>query len=115
VLGSGVPRGLRAAFSAASIDSGLRPLLDFGRCCHESVPERDKVLVGGDVGVSSAIFFASMIWVEGEEMLAGELMIAPVVLGIGLFSGERERVRSGEEESARQTNDRKDFCAYGKL
>lgn len=77
---SGVPRGLRAAFSAASIDNGLRPLLDFGRCCHESVPERDRVLAGGDVRVSSGILFASMVWGEGEEILAGELFATPAVL-----------------------------------
>lgn len=88
-FGSGVPRGLRAAFSAASIDNGLRPLLDFGRCCQESVPERDRVLAGGDVGVSSGILFASMVWEEGEEILAGELFTTPAVLGAAeLFSGE---------------------------
>ena len=74
------------------IDSGLRPLLDFGRCCHESVPERDKV-AGGEVGVSSAILFASTV--RGEEVLAG------VVLAVGLssFSGERERSRSGKKSA----------------
>lgn len=102
VFGSGVPRGLLAAFSAASIDSGLRPLLDFGRCCHERVPERERVLVAGDAGVSSDIFFASMVWEEGEEMSAGELLTTPAVLGAaGLFSGERERERSGEAEGQR--------------
>lgn len=102
VFGSGVPRGLLAAFSAASIESGLRPLLDFGRCCHESVPERDRVLAGGDTGVSSAIFITSMVWEEVKEMSTGDLVATPAVLGVaGLFSGERERVRSGEERSAR--------------
>lgn len=89
VFGSGVPRGLRAAFSAASIDNGLRPLLDFGRCCHERVPERDSVLAGGDIGVSSAILFASMVLDVGDVICASELLT-----GAGLFSGDRERVRS---------------------
>jgi hypothetical protein len=58
---SGVARGDRAAFSAAIMERGLRPLLDFGRCCHESVPDRDSDVVGGEAGASSAIFFGSMV------------------------------------------------------
>lgn len=37
---SGVARGERVAFSAATIESGRRPPEDLGRCCHESVPDR---------------------------------------------------------------------------
>lgn len=95
------------------MESGLRPLLDFGRCCHESVPERDRVLAGGEFGVSSAMFIAMTVWDEGDEMLVGVLLLAAVVLGIGPFSGERERVRSGEEGvSASQTNNKNHYRAY---
>jgi hypothetical protein len=72
-------------------DNGLRPLLDFGRCCHESVPERDRE-AGGDAGVSSAIFFASTVC--DEEVLEGVVL----VIELAAFSGDRERSRSGKSQ-----------------
>jgi hypothetical protein len=37
---SGVARGERAEFSAATIERGRRPLEDLERCCHDNAPDR---------------------------------------------------------------------------
>jgi len=88
LAGSGVARGERAAFSAASMDSGLRPLLDFGRCCHESVPERER-------GRGELLLLSGIVSASGWEVDAG-LFIRSGGGGVGdeRFSGERERARS---------------------
>jgi hypothetical protein len=73
------------------MDSGLRPSLDFGRCCHDRVPDLDEVLEG-EALASSAILLVSTV-VCGVGAVVSDLSTTLDVLEAD-FSGEIERARS---------------------
>lgn len=91
--GSGVARGERAAFSAASIERGLRPLLDLGRCCHERVPDRER-------GRDEPLLLSAMMAVS-EVCGGGAGLFLLSGGGVDNFSGEMERARSARIEGQR--------------
>lgn len=86
---SGVARGEREAFSAATSESGRRPPEDLGRCCHDSVPVR-----ANGVGDSLlAIVFDSICARGLDEDGVTCLSLLEGVVTAG-FSGLIERARS---------------------
>jgi len=97
---SGVPFGDRAAFSCANHDNGLLPSppLDFGLCCHESVPDRANCVavggvdaVGDDASASPSAIFAVDNAGDGLSSVRGEASVFSRDDLENLFSGDTLR------------------------
>jgi len=105
-VSSGVARGERVAFSAATSESGRRPLEDLGRCCHDSVPDRAK-------GVGDSLLDIVLDSRGARGLDVGGVGVACLSLLEGVvmaaFSGLIERARS-ETRSFELV-----YCEVGKI
>lgn len=95
---SGVSRGDRAAFSAATRERGRLPLDDFGRCCHDSVPDRPN-----DVGDSCSDILPESVVTRG--LIDDGVACLSRLVGVEMvmdFSGLMDRARSATSEFCQQ-------------
>jgi len=106
-VASGVARGERVAFSAATSESGRLPPEDLGRCCHDSVPVRANGV--GD-SLLAIVLGSRGAWGlddddDGVGVACLSLLEGVVTTG---FSGLIERARSGV------TRFKSAYCVDGK-